>query len=119
MKTDVIAQYRLAGLDERERGFNRLVDIGKLENGYRASLRYETTTVVTEASPTQAAALSRLVRTLQDKGYRQLRSQLCFNGGTYLGSQEPWADHQDPNQFLAQLRGLFSRLLCRLLPFHK
>jgi hypothetical protein len=96
MRIAVAEKHQVAGLDERERGFNRLVEIGLSEGGYQASLRYETTLVTTDQCETGTAALSELIRLLQERGYRQLRSQLSFLDDRYLGSQEQWIEYQDP-----------------------
>jgi len=93
---ETLDQYRLAGLDERQRGFSRPVEFERIGETYRASLRYETTCVVTEPHPNQDAALLVLIHTLQGQGYRQLRTQLSFRDGAYLGSQALWVDYPDP-----------------------
>lgn len=98
MPNEVMEKYQLAGLDERGRGFSRLVELERSEGAYRASLRYESNTVVSDGCVTNAAALHELIRTLQARGYAQLRSRLSFNGGTYLGSQEPWIEYPDPER---------------------
>ena len=98
MADDVVEKHELAGLDERARGFSRLVELERLESTYRASLRYETAIVVSEGGDIQAAALHELIRQLQARGYTQLRSRLSFNGGNYLGSQEPWIEYPDPER---------------------
>ena len=98
MANGVVEKHQLAGLDERARGFNRLVELERREIGYRASLRYETALVVSEDVETKAAALHELIGRLQAKGYTQLRSRLSFNGAHYLGSQEPWIEYPDPER---------------------
>jgi hypothetical protein len=96
MRITVVEKHQVAGLDERERGFNRLVEIGLAEGGYQARLRYETTLVTTDRCETGTAALSELIRLLHARGYRQLRSQLSFLDDRYLGSQEQWIEYPDP-----------------------
>ncbi|MBI4401834.1 MAG: hypothetical protein HY581_09410 [Nitrospirae bacterium] len=98
MPNEVIEKHQLAGLDERERGFNRLVELDRCEGGYRAALRYEAAVVRTEGCETAADALSELIRLLQAQGYTQLRSQLSFRGNVYLGSQEAWIEYPDPER---------------------
>ena len=95
--------YQLAGLDPRERGFSRPVEVREDDQRYRASMRYEATRVVTEPGNTQEAALQLLVATLHDQGYRQLKTQISFRSGTYLGSRESWVEYPDPP--LARRRG--------------
>jgi hypothetical protein len=88
--------YQLAGLDPRERGFSRPVEVREDDQRYRASLRYEATRIVTAPGDTQEAALQLLVATLHEQGYRQLKTQITFRSGTYLGSRESWVEYPDP-----------------------
>jgi hypothetical protein len=99
-----VERHRLAGTDERARGFNRQVEIVRGEEGFQALLQYEATRVVTPDSPSPAAAMQALISQLQGRGYTQLRSQLNFRDQQYLGSQEVFVDYPDPP------RGLFARL---------
>jgi hypothetical protein len=96
MSHEVIERYQVAGLDERERGFNRILDLEREGDRYRAVFRYETTTVTTAESRTTGEALNELIAMLRARGYRQLRSRLNFQGETYLGSREPWLEYPDP-----------------------
>jgi len=101
-----IEKHQLAGMDERERGFNRLVEIAPIERHCRASLRYETTVVVTGPCDTPAAALDHLIGLLHDRGYTQLRSRLSFQGNVYLGSRQEWIDYPDPARTVEPIAGL-------------
>ncbi|NWF73811.1 MAG: hypothetical protein HXY51_12325 [Nitrospirae bacterium] len=103
-------KHQLAGVDARERGFSRPVVFEQADGGYQAILRYETTRVVTVARDTPVAALEELIRTLQEQGYSQLRSQLSIKEGTYLGSQEPWVEYPDPERVTGQEGGWVKRL---------
>src|SRR5512132_3449364 len=67
--------YQLAGVDPRERGFSRPLDVRQEAQRYRASLRYEATHVVTEPADTQEAALHLLIVALHGQGYRELKTQ--------------------------------------------
>lgn len=98
MEQTALDRHQLAGLDERERGFSRPVDFEQAGECYCAVLRYESTKVCTEPLPTQNAALLILIQTLHAQGYRQLRTQVSFRNGTYLGSQEMWIEYPDPPQ---------------------
>jgi hypothetical protein len=89
-------RYQLAGLDDRLRGFSRPVEFEQQHAQYRAIFRYESAHVVTEPSPTQDIALGHLIHLLHERGYRQLRTQMNFRNGTYLGSQEMWIEYPDP-----------------------
>jgi len=89
-------RFQLAGLDDRLRGFSRPVEFEQVEGQYRARLRYESTQMVTVAAATEEAALVVLIHDLHAQGYRQLKTQLSFRNGTYLGSQESWIEYADP-----------------------
>ncbi len=91
-------KHQLAGLDDRERGFSRPVEFEHDGQSYRAILRYEAVRIATEAHPTQNEALTVLIHTLQLQGYRQLKTQMSFRDGVYLGSQELWVEYPDPSQ---------------------
>ncbi|MBA5867014.1 MAG: hypothetical protein GDA67_10030 [Nitrospira sp. CR1.3] len=111
MAQEKLDRRQLAGLDERERGFSRPVEFEREETGYRAVLRYEAVCVTTGLYPSQEAALLALIETLQSRGYRQLKTQISFRSGQYLGSQEPWVEYQDPPEAAAQPSGVIAKLL--------
>ena len=111
MPREALDQYRLAGLDERERGFSRPVQFERIGETYRAILRYETTCIDTEPHRNQDAALLALILTLQGQGYRQLRTQLSFRDGAYLGSQSLWVDYPDPPDPVQPSPGLVRKVL--------
>ena len=112
MATTAGETYQLAGLDPLERGFSRPVDVVAEERHYRATLRYEAVRIVAEAA-SQDAALERLIVTLQGQGYRQLKTQISFRNGLYLGSRETWTEYPDPppasRSLLAALRSWLPR----------
>jgi hypothetical protein len=88
--------YHVAGLDDRERGFNRQAQVIPLGEVYQARLRYEALQIDVEAVDTEEEALKRLIHALQNHGYTQLRTQRIFLGEQYLGNQELWVDYPDP-----------------------
>ena len=96
MQRQVIEKYQIAGLDERLRGFSRLLEMEGLGDRCRAVFRYETTLVETPECETSRQALDEAARLLRERGYRQLRVRLDFRGDTYLGTREPWVDYPDP-----------------------
>jgi hypothetical protein len=98
MANEIVERYQISGLDERERGFSRLMDMERADGGYRAVLRYEKTIVDAAGCDTLDGALSRLISLLHERGFSQLRSRLNFRGAAYLGSQEPWIDYPDPDR---------------------
>jgi hypothetical protein len=89
-------KHQLSGLDHRERGFSRPVEFVQAGECFCAILRYETVRISTEPQPAQEAALFALIQALHQQGYRQLRTQVSFRSGIYLGSQELWVEYQDP-----------------------
>jgi hypothetical protein len=95
--SDIVEKHQVAGLDDKERGFNRQIDVERIDGGYRAILRYEQTLMETAACDTAVRSVEALVRMLRDRGYTQLRSRLNFKGAAYLGTQEPWIEYPDPN----------------------
>ncbi|MDO9117914.1 MAG: hypothetical protein Q7U39_08150 [Nitrospira sp.] len=106
-------KHQLAGLDYRERGFNRPVEFVRAGEQFCAILRYETIRISTDPHPGQDAALMALIRDLHLQGYRQLRTQVSFRNGIYLGSQELWVEYPDPAPppkpagLLSKILGLF------------
>ena len=64
---------------------------------FQAVFRYERFLLETDPQGTEHAAVAEIIHQLQNRGYTQLRSRLQFRGETYLGNQEPWDDHPDPN----------------------
>jgi hypothetical protein len=115
MSPEIVEKYQVAGLDERERGFNRQAELERVKGQFRTTLRYETTTVVTEAQETTSIALLELIRLLQARGYTQLRSQLSFRGNTYLGTFGNWIEHPDAQRNLRTGAASVRRLWCRLV----
>ncbi len=88
--------YHVAGLDDRERGFNRQAQVIIQGKSCQARLRYETLHIDVESVGTDEDALKRLIQALQERGYTQLRTQQIFQGEQYLGNQELWVDYPDP-----------------------
>src|SRR5207244_6573528 len=105
MANEVREKHLLAGLDERARGFTRMVSVEQQAETFRASLQYETLLAVSADADSPAAALADLARRLHEQGSTQLRSRLTFAGGTYLGSQEQWVEYADPEQPAEQAGG--------------
>jgi len=103
--------YQIAGLDDRERGFNRQASVEVSPEGVQIHLRYETFHVEIGPVPTEEQALDDLAQELQLRGYSQLRSQRLFAGERYLGSQEAWVDYPDPPS-PTKIPSLWDRLIC-------
>ena len=104
-------KHQLAGLDDRERGFSRPILLERAGESYRAILRYESVRVETDPHQTQDAALRVMIQTLQNLGYRQLKTQMSFRNGIYLGSQELWVEYPDPPKAESKENGFIATLL--------
>lgn len=96
MPDEPVEKYEVAGVDDRERGFNRQVLIHRESQKFLATLRYETVHISSELGESAETALEQLIHKLHDKGYRQVRSRLSFRGDEYFGSQELWVEYPDP-----------------------
>jgi hypothetical protein len=92
--------YHVAGVDDCDRGFNRQVHVTSCEGGFQARLRYELLQIEVDPVPIEDQALQRLIHVLQERGYRQLRTQRIFIGNQYLGNQELWVEYPDPESSL-------------------
>jgi len=106
--------YQIAGVDELDRGFNRQAEIRNHDGQYQAIFRYEKFLLQAEPQKTEHDALAILISQLHERGYTQLRSRLHFRGEHYLGSQEIWEEHPDPQpgnvfrQFLDHLQRIWN-----------
>ena len=89
--------YHIAGVDDRERGFNRQVQVSGQGAAYQARLRYEALQIEVEYVETEEKALQGLIAVLHERGYTQLRTQRLFQEEHYLGNQELWVDYPDPD----------------------
>lgn len=90
--------YQIAGLDDRERGFNRQASVTESPEGFQVHLRYESVKITIGPVQTEEQALQGLVLELHGLGYSQMRYQRLFDGEQYLGSQEMWIDVPDPEK---------------------
>jgi len=113
MANEAREKHLLAGLDERARGFTRMVSVEPQAEAFRASLQYEAHVVVSADADSPSVALADLARRLHERGYTQLRSRLTFAGGTYLGSQEQWVEYADPEK-APETEGRFVGLVRRI-----
>ena len=111
MPQEALDKQQLAGLDDRERGFSRPIDFEREGDAYRAVLRYESLRLAGAATPTQDTALLDLIQTLHNRGYRQLKTQISFRNGVYLGSQELWVEYPDPPQPEQKSPGFVAKLI--------
>jgi len=102
--------YHIAGVDDRERGFNRQAHVSVQGVAYQARLRYEALQIEVKSVDTEEVALQRLIEVLQERGYTQLRTQRIFQDEHYLGNQELWVDYPDPEPSEAQRVSWFMRI---------
>ena len=102
-----INTYQLAGMDDRERGFNRQVKVSASKGVSRAVIQYEALRMEGPPGETEETALGHLIQMLQQRGYTQLRTQLIFRGDRYLGSQELWREYPDPDPSADSSEGPF------------
>jgi hypothetical protein len=91
----IIEIHQLEGQDDRDRVFNRRVEVARAEKGYRGVFHYEGVTVETEPRRTINDCLVDLVGRLQQLGFHRLRSRVNFRGPRYLAEREPWVDYPD------------------------
>ena len=89
-------KYQLAGVDDLDRGFNRQTEIRWIEEQCHAIFQYEKFFLESPPQPSERAALTMLIAQLHERGYTQLRTRLQFRGEEYLGNQELWEEHCDP-----------------------
>src|SRR5881409_530166 len=82
MANEAREKHLLAGLDERARGFTRMVSVEPQAEAFRASLQYEAHVVVSADADSPSVALADLARRLHERGYTQLRSRLTFAGSS-------------------------------------
>ena len=91
-------KYQISGYDNLERGFNRNIEIHNYNEEFFAIFQYEKFLLKAGPQTSEEAAITVLITQLQEHGYTQLRSRIHFRGEQYLGNQEIWEDHPDPDQ---------------------
>jgi len=91
----IVERHQIEGQDERQRVFNRLLDILRVEKGYTAIFHYEGLTFETESARTVEETIRSLISKLQKAGCSNLRTRLNFRGQRYLAEREPWVNHPD------------------------
>lgn len=91
----IVERHQVEGRDERQRVFNRLVDIERVDKGYQAVFHYEGLTFKTEPARTVEDVLRELIPKLQKSQFSKLRTRLNFKGQRYLAEREPWVEYPD------------------------
>ncbi|MBI3610953.1 MAG: hypothetical protein HY204_09675 [Nitrospirae bacterium] len=91
----IVERHQIEGQDERQRVFNRLADVLRVEKGYLAVFHYEGLTFETAPSRTIEETLRNLVVALHNAGFSKLRSRLNFRGRRYMAEREPWVNYPD------------------------
>lgn len=103
--------YQLSGIDNKDRGFTRQVQVFSNQGFFHAVLRYEETKLAEKSCVDEDGALREIIQRLQSHGYTQLRSRLIFRGTHYLGSQEIWVDYPDMESSSELMRKVLDRLM--------
>ena len=103
--------YQITGLDDRERGFTRQVELSEQGGTFLAVFRYEKNRVEIEGQDSEASSLVALISQLQGQGYTQLQTRLLFKQETYLGTQELWTIYPDPDQPEEKPEGWWKNLI--------
>jgi hypothetical protein len=91
----IVERHQIEGQDERQRVFNRLVDILRVEKGYTGIFHYEGLTFETKSARTVEETIQDLISRLQKAGCSNLRTRLNFRGQRYLAEREPWVNYPD------------------------
>jgi hypothetical protein len=60
MTGDIVEKHQLAGFDERARGFNRVVEVHRIDRVYKAVLKYEAVLIAADGDESGQAALHRI-----------------------------------------------------------
>jgi hypothetical protein len=91
----IIEIHQLEGFDPQGRSFNRNVEVYRSEKGFSARFQYEGISAESATFVTIAEAMADLVRTIQHKGFRKLRTRVNFKGKRYFAERQPWVDYPD------------------------
>lgn len=88
--------HQLEGFDPHGRSFNRNVQAYRLEKGFSTRFHYEDLRAESQTFYTIPEAVKDMVRVLQEKGFRNLRTRVNFKGKRYLAERRSWIDYPDP-----------------------
>jgi hypothetical protein len=91
----MIEIHQLEGFDPQGRSFNRNAEVYRSEKGFSARFQYEGVHAESATFVTIAEAVADLVRTIQRKGFRKLRTRVNFRGKRYLAERQSWVDYPD------------------------
>lgn len=93
MNITLIEIHQLEGFDPQGRSFNRNVEVYRSEKGFSSRFQYEGMTAESSTFVIIAEALTDLVKKLQAKGFRKIRTRVNFKGKRYLAERQPWVDY--------------------------
>jgi hypothetical protein len=93
--TTLIEIHQIEGFDPQVRSFNRNVEIYRSDKGFSGRFQYEGLTAESATYVTVREALADLVKKLQQKGFRKLRTRINFKGKRYLAERQPWIEYPD------------------------
>ncbi len=91
----IVERHQIEGQDERQRVFNRLVDILRVEKGYVGIFHYEGLTFESDSARTVEETIQNIISKLQKTGCSNLRTRLNFRGQRYLAEREAWVNYPD------------------------
>ena len=91
----MVERHQVEAQDERNRVFNRLADVFRIEKGYIAIFHYEGLNFETGSFRTIEETIRDLVSQLQKSDFSNIRTRLNFRGKRYLAEREPWATYPD------------------------
>ena len=92
----IIEIHQLEGFDPQGRSFNRNVEVYRSEKGFSTRFQYEGLTAESATFVTIAEAMTDLVKKLQPKGFRKIRTRINFKGKRYLAERQSWVNYPDP-----------------------
>jgi hypothetical protein len=92
----IIEIHQLEGFDSPGRSFNRNVEVYRSEKGFSTRFQYEGLTVESATFVTVAEAMTELVKKLQLKGFRKIRTRINFKGKRYLAERQSWVNYLNP-----------------------
>ncbi len=94
----MIEIHQLEGFDPQGRSFNRNVEVYRSDKGFSTRFQYEGVSAESASFVTISEAMADLVRIIQLKGFRKLRTRVNFKGKRYLAERQPWMDYPEPQE---------------------
>jgi len=92
----MIEIHQLEGFDPQGRSFNRNAEVYRSDKGFSTRFQYEGVTAESATFVTITEAITDLVKKLQLKGFRKIRTRVNFKGKRYLAERQSWVNYPDP-----------------------